>query len=180
MIIALAGRRVDPPSATQDRFPGTAGNLEVVRKRIRTSLENHKARVLVSSAACGSDLLALEAAGSLGLRRRIVLPFEIEKFRNTSVTDRPGNWGALYDRILSEVQKNADVFVVRSKSENLAYAEVNHAIIKEALSLGWQLQQSVTAMVVWEGKSRGDSDLTEEFVVVARNHGLLVTEVLTV
>jgi hypothetical protein len=79
MIIALAGRRVDPPDAKEHPFPGSASNIEVVRERIRTSLKNHGAQVLVSSAACGSDLLVLSEAGNLGLRRRIVLPFEPEE-----------------------------------------------------------------------------------------------------
>jgi hypothetical protein len=179
MIIALAGRRVDPPDAKEHRFPGSVSNIEVVRERIRTSLKNHGAQVLVSSAACGSDLLALSEAGNLGLRRRIVLPFEPEEFRSRSVMDRPGDWGALYDRVLAEVQKNADILVVRSNFDDHAFVEVNLAIIKEALLLGSRLQQSVRAIMVWDGKSRGNSDLTEKFGISARSHGLPVTEIMT-
>lgn len=93
--------------------------------------------------------------------------------------DRPGDWGALYDRVLAEVQKNADILVIRSNFEDHAFVEVNLAIIKEALLLGSRLQQSVAAIVVWDGKSRGNSDLTEEFGISARRHGLPVTEIMT-
>ena len=48
--------------------------------------------VLVCSAACGADLIALQAAGRVSLRRRIVLPFEPSRFRDSSVVDRPGDW----------------------------------------------------------------------------------------
>jgi hypothetical protein len=100
MIIALAGRRVDSAEAKESRFP--AQNVETVRKRIRAVLRDKSATVLVSSGACGADLIALSEAGQLGLRRRVILPLERERFRDTSVTDRPGEWGPLYDQVLDE------------------------------------------------------------------------------
>src|SRR5262244_1087768 len=79
MIIALDGRRIDALDATRPRFPQQ--NVEIVRRRIRALLESENASILVSSAACGADLLALCEAASLGLRSRIVLPFDRETFR---------------------------------------------------------------------------------------------------
>jgi hypothetical protein len=76
MIIVLAGRRVDGPDAAQARFPNTTANIEAVRKKIRELLLAQIAHVLVSSAACGSDLLAVEEAGRLGIRRRIFLALD--------------------------------------------------------------------------------------------------------
>jgi hypothetical protein len=58
MIIALAGRRIDPPRADTPRFP--LANMPAVRGRIHTLLVEQKAQGLVCSAACGADLLALE------------------------------------------------------------------------------------------------------------------------
>ena len=101
MIVALAGRRVDPKDQDPRRFSSTPESVELVRRRIRDKLLNLQASVLVSSAACGADLLALAEAGELGLRRRIILPFDHNEFRSTSVTDRPGNWGPLYDAVLA-------------------------------------------------------------------------------
>src|SRR6185437_8645876 len=109
MIFSLAGRRVDAPDSLPMRFP--LHNVELVRGRLRALLERHPPGTLVCSAACGSDLLALEAAGDLGWRRRVILPFERGRFRDSSVTDRPGDWGALYDRILDEVQALNDLSI---------------------------------------------------------------------
>src|SRR5882672_10452911 len=94
MIIALAGRRVDSADAKQPRFPPR--NVERVHTQTRAVLKEKGATALVSSAACGADLIALSEAGQLGLRRRVILPFERRRFRETSVTDRPGEWGRLY------------------------------------------------------------------------------------
>jgi hypothetical protein len=114
------------------------------------------------------------------VRRIIVLPFEREKFRKISVTDRPGEWGPLYDRILDEVQKAGDLHILDLKSEEEAYAETNHVIVDQAISLGQKLRVSVRAVLVWDGKSRGKGDLTEEFGRYARSKTVPVIEVMTV
>jgi hypothetical protein len=180
MIIALAGRRVDAPDAKSVRFPSTPENLETVRKRILNLLQAKAASALVSSAACGADLIALSAAGTLGVRRIVVLPFERAKFRETSVTDRPGEWGSLYDSILDEVQKAGDLRILHLKSEEEAYAETNHVIVDEAICLGEGLRVPVSAALVWDGKSRGKGDLTEEFGRYARSRQTAVVEIMTV
>jgi hypothetical protein len=107
MIIALAGRRVDAPGAKPPRFP--LQNVDLVRMRVRVMLEARAAKVVVCSAACGADLIALSEAGSLGLRRRVVLPFDRKRFRDTSVTDRPGGWGPVYDQVLDDVETAGDL-----------------------------------------------------------------------
>lgn len=179
MIVALAGRRVDPKDQDPPRFSSTPESVELVRQRIRYKLLNLQASVLVSSAACGADLLALAEAGELGLRRRIILPFDRNEFRATSVTDRPGNWGPLYDDVLDEVQAVGDLVIAPAAPEDKAYLETNHIIIEEALSLARALQQKGVALRVWEGKTRGEGDLTEEFGEYAKMKGLGVVDVIT-
>jgi hypothetical protein len=179
VIIALAGRRVDPDDAKELRFSPAPESLAVVRRRIRSALQTLGVIALVSSAACGADLIALLEAANLGLRRRVILPFSREKFRATSVTDRPGEWGVLYDRLLDEIQRNRDLLIVQPSSEEKAYLEVNHRIVDEALSLGLELKEPVTALLVWDGRSRGDGDLTEEFGAYARAKEIPIVEVST-
>jgi hypothetical protein len=179
MIVALAGRRVDAENQIQPRFSSAPEAVDLVRRRIRDKFLSLQAAALVSSAACGADLLALAEAGKLGLRRRVILPFDRDTFRSTSVTDRPGNWGPLYDTVLNEVQAVGDLVIVPGASRDRAYLETNHHIIEEALSLAKTLQLPVTAVRVWEGKSRGEGDLTEEFGDYARTKGLRVCDVTT-
>jgi hypothetical protein len=134
---------------------------------------------LVSSAACGADLIALAEAGSLGLRRKVILPFDREYFRKTSVADRPGDWGGLYDQIVEQVQKAGELVIVPEALDERAYSAANRRILDEAISLGQQCHEPVTAMSIWDGVSRGDDDLTAAFAVEARNRGLPVVEVRT-
>ncbi len=178
MIIALAGRRVDTADAKDTRFP--LRNVETVRSRARAVLQEEGATALVSSAACGADLIALSEADQLGLRRRVILPFERARFRETSVIDRPGDWGLLYDYILDAVEAAGDLVVLECSSDDEAYAAANLAILDEAVTLGKTLHQPVAALLIWNGVSRGDNDLTDHFAVEARKRGLAVTEILTV
>ncbi len=83
IIVALAGRRIDAPDTQKPSFP--LENTEKVRRCMSELFTKHQVSTLVCSAACGADLLALEVAGDLGLRRRIVLPFERDRFREISV-----------------------------------------------------------------------------------------------
>jgi hypothetical protein len=179
MIVALAGRRVDSQDQQHPRFSSAPEVVDLVRRRIFDKLLALEATTLVSSAACGADLLALEAAGKLGLRRRVILPFDRGIFRKTSVIDRPGNWGPLYDGILNEVQALGDLKIAPTSSKDEAYVETNHHIIEESLALAKTLQQIGAAICVWDGKSRGEGDLTEEFGHYAQMKGLRVYNIST-
>jgi hypothetical protein len=184
LVIALSGRRIDAPGAPVERFP--LENAAAVQDRLATLFSGRGATALVCSAACGSDLLALEAAGNLGLRRSVVLPFSRERFRQTSVTDRPGDWGAIYDRVLDAVEVAGDLVVLEDAGEgDPAYAAASEAILDRARQIslaadpGRGDSPGVLAVIVWEGKSRGDGDITAGFAALADSLRIPVVEVPT-
>ncbi len=177
MIIALSGRRVDALQAKQPRFP--LQNVDRVKDEVRRLLQDKQATALISSAACGADLIALSVAGSLGLRRKVVLPFEQERFRETSVVDRPGDWGTLYDQIIDEVEAKGDLLVLGKTEDDDPYGATNKVILKEAVALAGQTQEAAGALLIWEGASRGKEDFTESFGAEARKLGLDVFEILS-
>ncbi len=181
MIIALAGRRVDPTDAPSPRFSLEHANS--VRDQIRSLLKDLEATTLVGSGACGADLLAMQAAGELGLRRRMVLPFEPARFREKSVVDRPGDWGPIFDQIVAELAASGDLIVLGQAEPNSAYAATNVAILEEAQRLartpGPELGAVVAAAVVWDGQPYGPKDMTADFARQARDRKLPVAEVLT-
>jgi hypothetical protein len=177
MIIAAAGRRIDADDTKEPRFP--LQNVHIVTARVRRMLENRGATAVVCSAACGADLIALSEAGSLSLRRKVILPFDREHFRATSVADRSGNWVELYDQILDQVEAAGDLVIVHARREENAYLATNRRILDEAILLGKQSSEPISAVLVWNGASRGGDDLTEAFGFEARNRGLPVEEVRT-
>ncbi len=187
MIVALAGRRVDAPDSEQPRFP--LENVGLVARRLRSLLADTRPSAVVCSAACGADLLALDAARDMGIRRRIVLPFDGTRFRATSVVDRPGDWGPLFDELYNEAQTQGDLVLLsyEGKDED-SYAAATERIVAEALKLAQEEadQEGLgasgnrpTAIVAWEGASRGEGDMTAEFAALAEKSGMRVVEVGT-
>ena len=179
-VFALAGRRIDAAGAETRRFP--LGNAEVVRERIREHIVRHRAMALVSSAACGADLLALEVAGELGLRRLLVLPFAANRFRVESVTDRPGGedrWGPAFDRVLSQVHPSDVLILEDARPSADAFAMASERILDTADHLAKELNAEPVAVIVWDGKSRGGDDLTARFAESARGRGMTVKEIST-
>jgi hypothetical protein len=178
MVIALAGRRIDSPDTTESRFPAQQAIL--VQERIRKLLKHNDATDLVCSAACGADLLALEIAGKLGIRRHIVLPFARDIFRRTSVSDRPGNWGERYDCVLDEVERDGELVLLGlSEDGPAAFATANITILERAIKLARKDGQPLLGVVVWDGRSRGHDDLTEQFLNDALDRHLDIVQVST-
>lgn len=178
LVIALAGRRVDAPDADVPRLP--PASTDAVRERLRLLFAEHEADALVCAGACGSDLLALDAAGALGMRRRLVLPFGRTRFRTTSVTDRADeltDWGALFDEVVAALPPEDIVELDGAEMGDEAYAMANRAILDEAEALAGD--GAVRAVVAWEGAPRGEDDLTAAFAEEARAREIPVEEVRT-
>lgn len=186
MIVALAGRRIDALDTAVSRFPLVRS--ATIRERILTRLRERGATALVSSAACGADLLALDVAGELGIRRSVVLPFTRERFRTLSVIDRPGEWGSLFDQIIDEVEAAGDLLLLHETQEDTAaLVRTNQAILNQAQTLAGAIVSAnesasspgVLAVIVWDGQSRGEDDLTAAFANEARSRNIPVAEILT-
>jgi hypothetical protein len=178
MVIALAGRRIDAPNATEARFP--PDRAAQVATEIRAALEKLNATAVVCSAACGADILALEAAGQLKIPRRVILPLARDRFRETSVADRPGDWGSRYDLILNEMKDDGEKVVLLGLAENsTTWTAANEHILMEAEAMAHELGTGVRALVVWEGKPRSDDDVTAHFKTEAERRDIPVTEIIS-
>lgn len=164
MIVAVAGRRIDAPGAQPPRFP--LANRSLVRKRIRARLEKLGATTIVSSAACGADLLTLSVARDINIRRLIILPYHEDWFLADSVTDRPGDWKALYYSLIEDARKAGDLVTLEyPRGTDDAFRAANETILSEALRLaGEELPGDPAAalggLIVWEGAPRGPEDVT--------------------
>ncbi|MBV8279678.1 MAG: hypothetical protein JO170_31040, partial [Verrucomicrobia bacterium] len=179
----LAGRRIDAPETEPPRFP--LKNAPIVRERIATFLSTEHAETLVCSAACGADLIALEEAERLGLRRRIILPFPSKRFRELSVSDRPGNWGPVFDRLVAAAEATGDLVIVPTvgDDDHSAYAAANQAIIRETEALakdtpcGEVLRR--VSVIVWEVAATSGTDISGALGTLAAQAGFEQRYLLT-
>ena len=179
MIIVVAGRRVDAAGTTASRFP--VGHVTSVKEKLKSLFVSLKPMALISSAACGADLLALEAAGELGIQRSIVLPFDQQQFKSSSVTDRPGEWGNMYDKICEQVAKEEGLQVHNyPKDDDETYRRTNIDILEKAKALADKSgSKERTAVIVWDGQPRDKDDITWHFKKEAEQRGFTITEINT-
>jgi hypothetical protein len=180
-VVALVGRRIDPEPTLTPRFPFDQVNR--VRIEIADQLRRSHAISLVSSAACGADLVALQTAQEMRLRTRIILPFSAARFRESSVVDRPRPefWGDMFDRVAGVARADGNLVELDMEADD-AYSAANAIIIDEARKLTDVKDHgplSLVALVVWEGTSRGVDDNTYKFIKLARHSGFRVEQVLT-
>jgi len=172
-VIVEAGRRVDAPDAETPRFPPS--NVDKVQERIRQLFAGENPVAFVSSAACGADLLALDVAENMHVPRYVLLPSSPEEFRKSSVTDRPGDWGTLYDNVL----KTAKIEVLTLPEGQEGYLQTNLKLLDRAEALARERHTSTAALVIWNEQSRGSDDVTAHFLEQAKLRKIPVLVVST-
>jgi hypothetical protein len=177
MIVAFAGRRIDAEGAGQPgKFP--LANVDRVRREAERFLRERRPAVVVGSAACGADLLVLEAGGRLGIRCRVVLPFDRATFRATSVTDRPGNWGPRFDEVVAAVAPGDLIELPFDSNDATAYEQTNVEIFRQCETLASHHEPCV-ALILWNRETRGKGDVTEAFLNEAERRGWPTVQIQT-
>jgi hypothetical protein len=135
--------------------------------------------VLVCSAACGADQVALEAAGVMGLTRRVILPFDESRFRVTSVVDRGVEWGAPFDKMMAELRAaNAVITLPGGADDTASYAAANLTILDDAQALARVVKAAVVAVLVAEGEKAYEG-AEGSFAEEAKRRGLPTVSIST-
>jgi class 3 adenylate cyclase len=149
-VIVFAGHMIDRADRSEPRFP--AGLEKVAAAEIQRELDALQPGFAFSSAACGSDILFLEAMLDRGGEISIVLPYNEEEFARDSVDIVPGGeWRARFDRILARAAR-----VITASSERLEIGGVSYEFCNE-LTLGLatirarQLDTQLFTLAVWNG-----------------------------
>ena len=177
-IVAFAGRRIDAPGSAAPRFP--SDQLERVARELGAFFDARSVRAVVGSAACGADILILEAARERGLETHIVLPFDAARFRETSVIDRGRDWGPRYDQALAYAAQRGRVIVIAKAggSDDDAYARATEVIFDTASAL--TRDSSGVALAVWDQNPRATEDATLQFLDLAKQRQFECVEIRTV
>ncbi len=102
-VVAFTGHMIDVHDRLEPRFP--AALEPAVASALRERAARWHAPVLFASAACGADLLMLEAALDAGAEVNVVLPFAREEFVRTSVAPAGAHWVERFDVALARASR---------------------------------------------------------------------------
>jgi hypothetical protein len=105
----------------------------------------------------------------------VLLPSEPKAFRKSSVTDRPGNWGELYDQVL----KTARVEILKLPEGQEGYLETNLRLLDRGQQLARENGVPAEALVIWNRISRGPDDVTAHFLHAAKLRKMTVLGIST-
>lgn len=143
-IIAFAGHMIDRPDRAAARFPAS---LEAaVAAHLGERLVALHRPIVYTSAACGSDLLFVEAALAVGAEVNIVLPFDREDFVASSVAFAGAGWVARFDAALARATRVVQATEERYLGDDVLFAHAQALVGGLALLRATQLQ---TLPMLW-------------------------------
>jgi hypothetical protein len=152
-VIIFSGHMVDGPGRDVPRFPGKFA--DAVAEQIGRTLDAVDARIGISSAACGSDLLFIDAMLAREADIQVVLPWRREEFKQTSVLAGGQEWEERFDRALEDATSVTYLSQQGAPSGSLGYVYCNDCMNGMALFRSEKLGSDVRPMAVWDGR-RGD------------------------
>ena len=154
-VLAFTGHLIDGPGRVKARFPAE------IEPAASDALRKHLAQLhqpkIYCSAACGADLILIEAALDLGAEVNVVLPFDREDFIQVSVAVGGETWVRRFERALTRVAR-----VIMATDENflgdLALFEHAAALIEGLTVLrAAQLQTSPDLLCLIDPSSAGET-----------------------
>ena len=149
-VVVFAGHMIDQPDRTRPRFPREMESA--VTAAIRRRVETLKPGFGFSSAACGSDILFLEAMIDFGAEISVVLPYNKEQFIRDSVGFiSDSNWTARFERVLGHAAHIVVASDQRLEIGGVSYDFCNQMLLGLATIRTLRLDTKLIPMAVWDG-----------------------------
>jgi len=102
-VIAFSGHMIDRAGRSPARFPPA---LEpAVAAALRDEIARRGPSVGYAQAACGADILFLEAMQAAGMQTQVVLPFAPAAFVETSVAFAGASWVTRFEQVLARATR---------------------------------------------------------------------------
>ena len=171
--VFFTGHMVDRPGRAVARFPQSW--VPRLAQRIATEVAACKVSEGFASAACGGDILFLEATIAGGGRAHVTLPCKADEFRKDCVDVIPGaDWAARFDRLL---EKAASVEILGNQyaSDNAAASECcNRIMIGLAARAALARGEQALVLALWDGRPGDAMGGTESAVQFSLQQGFPV------
>ncbi len=152
-VAVFAGGMADPASCETPRFPVSAESS--VRDRIVSWLDAESVRWSFSSASCGSDVIFLEAAQSIGVKTHIILPLRVDLFIESYLRPAGQDWVDRFLRVLDRAASKTILNEQVAEDKSSVFDFSNRMIAARAALHATGLNASKKALAVWDRHSEG-------------------------
>jgi hypothetical protein len=156
-IVMYTGHMLDRATRAQPRFPATLE--DAVAAAVRRRFESLRPVAAYGSAACGADIVCLEAMHEFGGETHIVLPFPAAEFRRVSVDCAQGKWGDRFELAVARATSVTITSEHRARGSNAPYEYANYILSGMARLRAQALQTQLHAVAVWDGRAALAGDL---------------------
>jgi class 3 adenylate cyclase/tetratricopeptide (TPR) repeat protein len=166
-LVVFSGHMIDAPDRRVPRFPPEME--DAVKQLLEKQLEAMNAGIGFASAACGSDILFLEAMLARGAAIHIVLPWPADEFVKTSVDlDGKGTWNKRFESVLGRAASIRVLGQLYMPGSVTGFEYCNLAVNGLARIFARSLDLEITPLVIWDGFA-GAPGGTGSFVRYWRN-----------
>jgi hypothetical protein len=187
VIVVFGGVQIDGADTKPSRFREDA--VAEVARTVAAVLKDLHPRLVLGAAASGADLTVLRAARRIGLRRLVVLPFSVDRFRQTSVASRGQRWVDAYDRTLASLRAD-ELEILDETEDDTVYQRTNTRLLDRAEQLAAGGDAGLAAggdaggaeeiaLLVLRPAWGARGSVTDDLVAQAAGRGLEIVEVAT-
>jgi len=166
-MVVFSGHMIDAPDRRTPRFP--LEKEEAIKQLLEKQLASMNAGIGFSSAACGSDILFLEAMLARGGTIHLVLPWPAEEFVKTSVEAAGAGWAERFEKVLDRAASIRILGELYMPGSATGFEYCNLAMNGLARIFAKSLDLDITPLAVWDGYA-GAPGGTGSFVRYWRNH----------
>jgi class 3 adenylate cyclase len=149
--VAFTGHMMDRPNRVVPRFPPEAEAR--VMWRIARELEQLQAAHGYASAACGGDLLFLEAMLRRGGEIHVVLPCPAPEFREACVDIIPNSdWGARFEKVMARAASR-EILSEQCAADNAMASECCNRVVLGLATMNARAAGEVpSVLALWDGR----------------------------
>jgi len=148
-VLAFTGHMIDAPGRPAPRFPAALEGE--VRSRIAAEIRRMPGAIGYSQAACGADLLFLEAMQDAGHETQVVLPFATGDFVRESVAFAGPGWVERFERALGRATRVIHATEEPYLGDDILFEHASNLIQGMAMLRAAELETRATMLAVAEG-----------------------------
>ncbi len=172
-LAVFTGHMIDRPTRETPRFPP---ELEgAVADAIGERIRRVGPAAGYASAACGGDILFLEALLAEGREVHVALPFPAAEFLRTSVDFPPdGKWRERFERVLAAAASVTTASEHYASGSTSTFVYANLILTGMAVLHARRLETELVCLAVWDGSAGEGPGGTGSLVQHWRSNGLSV------